>query len=305
MLKRDLTLEECSFDKISQRIRRLGKFPGVDISRITSLVASSIVDGIATSRIDDLTADISISLSTEHPDYGLLAARIMVSNWHKQTSPSVVDTFEKMSDIVSPEFLDLVRVHGETLEGIVDYKRDEFFDWFGLATMKKIYCTKLDGVTVERPQHVYLRVALFLCGNDTKRLRETYALLSKHKYTHASPTLFNAGMKTSQLASCYLATTGDSLDDIFKAFHDVGRISKLGGGIGMDISTIRSKGSAIRGTNGVSDGIIPMLRVANTVISYVNQSGEWPRDTLEYCVPGQQTTNVSLFSGRVWSGYVV
>lgn len=274
VLKRDGTLEECSFDKISQRIRRLGKFPGVDNSRITSLVASSIVDGIATSKIDDLTADIAMSLSTEHPDYGALAARIMVSNWHKQTCDSVGETFGKMKDVLSPDFWALVERHSATLEGLVDYKRDELFDWFGLSTMKKIYCTKVDGVLVERPQHVYLRVALYLCGDDTKRLKDTYTLLSKHKYTHASPTLFNAGMRLSQLASCFLMQMPDSLDDIFGSFHRVARISKLGGGIGMDISGIRSKGAPIKGTNGASDGIVPMLRVANGVISYINQSGK-------------------------------
>lgn len=274
VVKRDGSSEEVSFDKISKRIKQLSsKLPGVDVSRVTSIVASSVVEGIATSRIDDLTADVAISLSTEHPDYGALAVKIAVSNFHKQTSDNVLQTFEALSDVLSEKFMETVRDHAEELQSMIDYKRDEMFDWFGLATMRKIYCTKLDDAIVERPQHVYLRVAIHICGGDMKRTKETYTLLSRHKYTHASPTMFNAGMKRSQLASCFLLGSQDSLDSIFETMHTCAQISKLGGGIGLDISGIRSKGAPIKSTNGHSDGIIPMLKVANSVISYVNQSG--------------------------------
>lgn len=267
--------EDVSFDKIASRLRRLSgtKLSAIDVGRLVSLTASSMFDGISTSQLDELTAEISVSLASEHPDYGSLAARIIVSNWHKQTNDSVIETFRSMSSALSPAFMELAEEHAEDLQACVDYKRDYDFDFFGIRTFQRIYCTKIDGKSIERPQHVYLRVALAIGGADLKRVRECYALMSKKKYTHASPTLFNAGMKTQQLASCFLSNMEDSLDGIFKSLHDVAQISKLGGGIGMHVGNVRSKGSLIRSTNGASDGIIPMLQVANQVIRYVNQSG--------------------------------
>jgi len=267
--------EDVAFDKIASRLKRLCgiKLPSVDVGRLVSLTAGSMFDGISTVQLDELTAEISVSLASEHPDYGSLAARILVSNWHKQTNESVIETYRAMSSALSTTFMDIAEEHAEELQTFVEYKRDFHFDFFGIRTFQKIYCTKIGGKNIERPQHVYLRVALAIGGNDMKRVRECYALMSKKKYTHASPTLFNAGMKTQQMSSCYLADMEDSLDGIFKSLHDIAQISKLGGGIGMHVGNVRSKGSLIRSTNGSSDGIIPMLKVANEVIRYVNQSG--------------------------------
>jgi hypothetical protein len=271
VLTRSGVAEDVAFDKIASRLRRLSshfkKPTSLDIGRLVSLTAGSMYDGISTVKLDELTAEISVSLASEHPDYGLLAARILVSNWHKQTNDSVIETYRAMSSALSPTFLEMAEEHAEELQTFVDYKRDNDFDFFGIRTFQKIYCTKIDGANIERPQHVYLRVALAIGGNDMKRVRECYALMSKKKYTHASPTLFNAGMKTQQLSSCFLQNMDDSLDGIFKSLHDVAQISKLGGGIGMHVGGVRSKGSLIRSTNGSSDGIIPMLKVANSVVS--------------------------------------
>lgn len=279
VIKRNGDAEAVSFDKISARLRMLtqNKLCGVDIGRLTSLVIPSMHDGISTSKIDDLSADIAITLASEHPDYGTLASRIMVSNWHKETSESILETFESMQQALDPAFLERVRVHATELQSMIDYKRDYDFDFFGLSTFQAIYCTKINGKLIERPQHVYLRTALALCGGgddgDIKRVKETYNAMSRKKFTHASPTLFNSGMRISQLASCYLMGTEDSLNSIFRAFGDVAQISKLGGGIGLHVHAVRAKGALIQSTNGHSDGIIPMLRCANAIISYVNQSG--------------------------------
>jgi ribonucleotide reductase alpha subunit len=275
VLTRTGTFEDVSFDKIASRLKRLchGRVSSVDVGRIVSLTASSLYDGISTAQLDELTAEISVSLASEHPDYGTLAARILISNWHKSTDDSVFETWRSMSEALSAEFMERAEGHAEELQAMVDYKRDMDFDFFAIRTFQKIYCTKIDGKLVERPQHVYLRVALAIGGDDMKRVRESYTLMSKKKFTHASPTLFNAGMRTQQLASCFLLGMQDSLDDIFSALHSVGRISKLGGGVGMHVSEVRSKGAAIKSTSGTSDGLVPMLRVANDVICYINQSG--------------------------------
>jgi len=201
--------EDVAFDKIASRLKRLCgiKLPAVDVGRLVSLTAGSMFDGISTVQLDELTAEISVSLASEHPDYGSLAARILVSNWHKQTNESVIETYRAMSSALSTTFMDIAEEHAEELQTFVEYKRDFHFDFFGIRTFQKIYCTKIGGKNIERPQHVYLRVALAIGGNDMKRVRECYALMSKKKYTHASPTLFNAGMKTQQLASCFTENT--------------------------------------------------------------------------------------------------
>lgn len=288
VVKRSGSFEEVNFEKITERIRKLSwNLPRVDPALIVTQIASSIVDGISTEAIDHLTAEISISLGADHPDYGKLAARIAVSNIHKKTSDSVIETFERMSSIVSPDFLERARKYAGELQDLVDYRRDYDFDYFGIKTLEKLYCTSIDGRLVERPQHMYLRVALAVCGNDDdfSRVRETYNLMSLKYFTHASPTLFNAGMNVQQLSSCFLDSSDDSLDGIFTCLHRCARVSKYGGGLGVNISSIRSKGAPIKGTNGISDGIIPMLRVANNVASYVNQSGKRKGSLAVYLEP--------------------
>lgn len=273
VLKRDNTHEEVAFDKISARLRKLtgGKLPHVDLAKITSLVVTNMHDGISTSKIDELAADACVSLLTEHPEYGTLGARILVSNWHKNTSDSVLDTYEQLASVLSEEFMDTVRTHAADFQAMIDYKRDYDFDFFAIKTLEKIYCGRVDGVLVERPQHMYLRVAIALHGTDLKKVKETYTLMSKKKFTHASPTLFNAGLKVQQMSSCYLHHCGDSLAEICDSWRDIASISKLGGGIGVHVHHVRSKGAPIISTNGTSDGLIPMLRVMNSVVSYVNQ----------------------------------
>lgn len=288
VVKRSGAFEEVNFEKIAERIKILcWNLHEIDAALIVTHVASSIVDGITTEAIDHLTAEIAVSMGADHPDYGILAARIAMSNIHKKTSDGVMDTFERMATALSPSFLELARAHADELQEMIDYRRDYDFDYFGIKTLERMYCTKVDGTLIERPQHMYLRVALAVCGadGDLARVKETYDFMSRRFFTHASPTLFNAGMKVQQLASCFLLGMGDSLDGIFECFHESARISKYGGGIGINISAVRSKGAPIHGTNGHSDGIIPMLKVANSVACYVNQSGKRKGSLATYMEP--------------------
>ena len=277
VLKRNGSTEPVAFDKIQKRLKRLADIKpeiNVDVSKVTARVCSNIHDNISTVRLDELTADIAQSLTTEHPDYGTLASRILVSNLQKNTDDDVLETFMRMKDVVSKEFLDLATKHADYLQTLVDYTRDYNFDFFGLKTMERMYLTKIDGVIVERPQHMFLRVALAIWGDDIHSLGDTYEALSLKKCTHASPTLFNAGTLNQQLNSCYLlGVEGDSVEDIFDTFKKSALISKHGGGIGLHVTGVRGKGARIRGTNGHSDGLVPMIRVANTVATYINQGG--------------------------------
>jgi len=288
VMKRNGILEPVSFDKIMQRIHRLC-WPehskpthkgsrtqtglSVDVSRIVGSICASIVDGITTTKLDDLTADKAASLVTVHPDYGILAARIGISNLQKKTSDSVVDTFTGMSYLLNEDFKNNVLKYGDAYQNIVNYDRDFDFDYFGFKTMERMYLTKVDGKIVERPQHTYLRIAIALWGDDLDKVKETYDALSLRKFTHASPTIFNAGLKNCNLASCFLVHLPDSLHDIFKVLGDCSQMSKYGGGIGLNISDIRGRGSRIGGTNGESDGIVPMLKVFDATSSYANQGG--------------------------------
>ena len=284
--KRNGSSEQVSFDKIMTRIQKLcwainarpthkGNRPqyglGVDVSKIVASVCSSVVDGIPTAKIDELTADKSASMVTEHPNYGILAARISISNLHKQTTDNILATYTKMADLLSGEFMDNVRNNCDAYESFVNYDNDYDFDYFGFKTVEKMYLTRVNGVIVERPQHVYLRVAIALWGDDIDKVRETYEALSAHKFTHASPTLFNAGLKNSNLASCFLSKVGDSMKEIYEALGECAQMSKHGGGVGLHITNIRGAGSKIKGTNGTSDGIVPMLKVFDATASYSNQ----------------------------------
>ncbi|ABT15231.1 ribonucleotide reductase large subunit [Paramecium bursaria Chlorella virus NY2A] len=288
VLKRDGSKENISFDKILQRIQRLcwpinskPVYKGsramtglsVDVSKIVASVCASIVDGISTVQLDELTADKSASMTTEHPDYGILAARISVSNLQKQTHDKITDAYAEIAHLLSNDFKENIEKHADEYQSFIDYDRDYDFDYFGFKTMERLYLTKVNNKIVERPQHVYLRVAIGLWGSDIARVKETYDALSCRKFTHASPTLFNAGFKKAQLASCFLVTVEDSLGDIYKVLGDCAQLSKHGGGLGINISEIRGRGSRINGTNGESDGIVPMLKVFDTTSAYANQGG--------------------------------
>lgn len=292
VVKRDGKREFVNFDKITMRIERLcwplGASPTkseddapvdddvliVDASKIAATVCASVVDGITTERLDELTADAAAGMSTEHPDYGVLAARIVVSNLQKQTSDDVLETYERMASLLDPIFLEHVRANRDAFQSMVHYDRDFDFDYFGFKTMEKLYLTKVHGKIVERPQHMFLRVAVAIWGSDVERVKETYDAMSVKMFTHASPTLFNAGLKNQQLSSCFLlGVEDDSIAGIYDALTKCAHISKYGGGIGMHISNVRCKGSKIHGTNGESDGIVPMAKVFDATAAYVNQGG--------------------------------
>jgi ribonucleoside-diphosphate reductase alpha subunit len=291
VVKRNGQKEPVSFDKVLQRIRKSARGLSVTADIIAQQVLARIVDGIKTSDLDELTAQMAASLCTTHPDWGVLAARIAVSNHHKSTEASfsrVVQilssqrapkTGEEMS-YLSDTLVSFVEKHGVVLDAMIDYGRDYEFDYFGFKTLEKGYLLRdTAGRVVERPQHMWMRVACGLwCGAAEEiafpRIRDTYDLLSKKFFTHATPTLFNAGTPRPQLSSCYLlAMAEDSIAGIYKTLGDCAAISKYAGGIGLHVHNIRARGSLIRGTNGASNGLVPMLRVFNNTARYVDQGG--------------------------------
>jgi ribonucleoside-diphosphate reductase alpha subunit len=271
VIKRDGRLEAVHFEKITNRLRKLcvvpPAIPAADVSKVAQHACAAIYDRIKTETLDHITADAAIALATEHPDYSALAARVLVSDLQKNTHASVLTVYANLQHVVSPEFSHVIHSCADTLDAMLDFSRDFKFDYFGFKTLQKAYLLK-----GERPQHMYLRVAVGLWGMDMERVSETYDALSTHQFTLASPTLFNSGTKTPQLSSCFLlGVHTDSLDTIFETMHKAATISKYGGGIGMHVSSIRGKGSLIKSTNGTSDGLVPMLKVANEVFKYVNQ----------------------------------
>ncbi len=290
VLKRDGRLEPVHFDKITGRLDALRRIEpaldGADVVKVAAQVCAVVHDGITTARLDEVAADVAAALSTDHPDYGLLAARVLVSNLQKTTADGVLEAYERMADVLNPEFLETVRAHAADFQAMVRYDRDYVFDYFGFKTVEKLYLTRVADKVVERPQHMWLRVAIALWGADLPRVRETYEYLSTGKFTHASPTLFNAGLKRQQLASCFLtAIDEDSIEGIFESMARCAKISKFGGGIGLHVSGVRSKGARIRGTNGASDGLVPMLRVFNAITCYINQGGKRKGSIAVYLEP--------------------
>jgi ribonucleotide reductase alpha subunit len=299
--KRDNTFEDISFDKVLRRIRNLCEdLPGVDADEIAQKVCARIYDGVKTSELDELAAQMCATLVTTHPDYGTVAARIIVSNHHKNTSPSfsetigmlyhATDVHKKHNPLITQELWEIVQAHKEKLNSVIDYQRDFLFDYFGFKTLERSYLIKVDGRIVERPQHLWMRVALGIHGWDIKEALETYEYMSTRMFTHATPTLFNAGTPRSQMSSCYLIQLQeDSIQGIYKTLGDCAQISKYAGGIGMHIHNVRAKGAYIRGTNGTSTGIIPMLRVFNDTARYVNQC--FGKDTIVYSSKGPKTVD--------------
>lgn len=290
--KRDGRFEQLSFDKIIYRLRKLcndknlGTLSNIDPDIIAQKVVSSIYDGVTSMELDEEAARIAISM-TEHIEYSKLASRITISNLHKSTHECFsevmellwanTDKNEKHAPIIADDIIEIVRQHKNTLNFAIDYSRDYNFDYFGFKTLEKSYLMKIFNKelgkmkVVERPQHLYMRVAIGIHKDDIENVLKTYNLISQHFYTHASPTMFNAGSRLGNLSSCFLIGTDDNIEGIFKTITDCGKISKVGGGIGVHISNIRAKGSIIRGTNGTSDGIIPMLKVYNETCKYINQ----------------------------------
>lgn len=299
--KRNGQYEEISFDKVLKRIRTLWAYPpslstGISPDEIAQKVCSRIYDGVRTSELDELAAQICATLVTHHPDYGILAARIAISNHHKNTSPSFSETISTLynatdvhgmkSSLVSNELWEITQVYKEKLNAAIDYGRDfANLDYFGFKTLERSYLLKVKGRIVERPQHMWMRVALGIHGWDIKEVIETYELMSQRYFTHATPTLFNAGTPMAQLSSCYLLGIDDSVSGMYKAIGDCAQISKYAGGIGVHAHDIRAHGSHIRGTNGTSSGIIPMLRVFNTTARHINQAGKRAGSIAVYLEP--------------------
>jgi ribonucleoside-diphosphate reductase alpha chain len=293
--KRDGRLEQLSFDKVIYRLRKLcndknlGLLTNIDPDIIAQKVVSSIYDGVTSMELDEEAARIAISM-TEHIEYSKLASRITISNLHKSTHECFSEVMELLynnvdknnnhAPIIADDVIEIIRKYKNELNFAIDYSRDYNFDYFGFKTLEKSYLMKIFDTdsnrmkVVERPQHLYMRVAVGIHKDDLPNILKTYELISQHLYTHASPTLFNAGGRLASLSSCFLKGSYDSIEGIFKTITDCAKISKVGGGIGVHVSNVRAKGSIIRGTNGQSDGIIPMLKVYNETAKYVNQSGK-------------------------------
>jgi ribonucleoside-diphosphate reductase alpha subunit len=285
--KRNGSTESVSFNKVLQRIRKASKGLAVNPDAIAQQVLARIVNGIRTSDLDELTAQMSASLCTTHPDWGTLASRIAVSNHHKNTEMNFTKVVEILSNqvnksgdslsYISSDVTTFVSKHGQALDAYIKHERDYDFDYFGFKTLEKSYLLKnTEGKVIERPQHMWMRVAVGIwhkTGN-LEQIFETYDLLSQKFMTHATPTLFNAGTPRPQLSSCYLlAMSSDSIAGIYKTLGDCAAISKYAGGIGLHLHNIRARGSLIKGTNGTSNGLVPMLRVFNNTARYVDQGG--------------------------------
>jgi ribonucleoside-diphosphate reductase alpha chain len=288
VIKRDGRRESVKFDKITARIERLcyGLDPNyVEPLEIAKKVITGIFDGVETSKLDNLAAETAASLTTRHSDYALLAARIAISNLHKNTNKSFSGTIKRLytyidpktntnASLISKETYDVVKKHAALLDSTIIYDRDFGYDYFGFKTLEKSYLLKIDGNIAERPQHMLMRVAVGIHGADVDSAIETYNLLSERWFTHATPTLFNAGTPKPQLSSCFLLTMkDDSIEGIYDTLKQCAKISQSAGGIGLSIHNVRATGSYIKGTNGTSNGIVPMLRVFNDTARYVDQGG--------------------------------
>ena len=284
--KRNGEKEIVSFDKILQRIKKAGSKVGIQINytALAMKVIDQLYDNITTTQIDELTADQCASLSSTHPDYNVLAGRIIISNHQKNTSDSFSNVMEQLflfkdkhgkeSPLVSNELYQIVKDNSDVLDSFCLYSRDYLIDYFGFKTLERAYLMKTNKKIVERPQHMWLRVAIGIHGDNIERVKETYDFMSQKYFTHATPTLFNAGTKRPQLSSCFLlAMEDDSISGIYNTLSDCANISKWAGGIGLHIHNVRATGSHIRGTNGTSNGIVPMLRVFNNTAKYVDQGG--------------------------------
>ncbi len=287
VVKRDGRKEPMMFDKITARVRKLcyGLNDLVDPVKVAMRVIEGLYDGVTTSELDNLAAEISATLTTAHPDYAKLAARISVSNLHKNTKKSFSETMKDLHEYVNPrtgkkapllsdEVYKVVSENADVLDSTIIYNRDFGYDYFGFKTLERSYLLKLNGKIVERPQHMLMRVSIGIHLNDLESAIETYELMSKKYFTHATPTLFNSGTPKPQMSSCFLlAMKDDSIDGIYDTLKNTAKISQSAGGIGLSIHNVRATGSYIAGTNGTSNGIVPMLQVFNDTARYVDQGG--------------------------------
>ncbi|WP_438711945.1 ribonucleoside-diphosphate reductase subunit alpha [Aquimarina muelleri] len=285
--KRDGRKEPIMFDKITARVRKLcyGLNSLVDPVKVAMRVIEGLYDGVTTSELDNLTAEIAATMTITHPDYAKLAARISISNLHKNTkktfSEVVTDLYEyvnsrtgKKAALIADDVYDVITANKEKLDSTIIYNRDFGYDYFGFKTLERSYLLKINGEIAERPQHMLMRVSIGIHLNDLDAAIETYELMSKKYFTHATPTLFNAGTPKPQMSSCFLLTMqDDSLNGIYDTLKQTAKISQSAGGIGLSIHNVRATGSYIAGTNGNSNGIVPMLQVFNDTARYVDQGG--------------------------------
>lgn len=295
VIKRDGSYEPVSFDKITKRISDLCYgLTHVDPLLVAKETINGIFSGIKTAELDNLSANICATKSHHHPEYNLLGGRILSSNIAKTTSPVYIDVVRALhvEGIVSEAFYNVVRKFPEVIQGYIDYERDYLFDFFAVKTLERSYLFKIKDKIVERPQHLWMRVAIQIHGLSglspeeyLPLIKETYNLTSTMYFTHATPTLFNAGTPKPQLSSCFLLSSEDNLEDIFKTVSDVAKISKWAGGIGLSLSNIRSKGSLIKGTNGKSEGIVPLCKTLEMVGRYINQGGKRQGSIAVYLEP--------------------
>jgi len=281
VIKRNGERVPVSFDQILQRIRMLSnELEHVNPDLVAQKVCNQLQDGMNTSQLDEFAAETCAMMQARfHPNYGKLAARILISNHHKNTPSTLLACVEQLYhgsvQLVSDEYHDVVCKHADTYQQMIDYSRDNMFDYFGFKTLEKGYLLHQNGKSIERPQHMWMRVAVQLHGADFNRVQETYDALSLGYFIHATPTLFNAGTLKPQLSSCFLLTMNDdSIQGIYKTLGDCAQISKWAGGIGLSVHNIRARGSRIKGTNGEATGIVPMLKVFNDTAKYVNQGGK-------------------------------
>ncbi|WP_242083012.1 ribonucleoside-diphosphate reductase subunit alpha [Aestuariivivens sediminis] len=287
VVKRDGRKEQVMFDKITARVRKLcyGLNELVDPLKVTMRVIEGLYDGVTTSELDNLAAEIAATMTTAHPDYARLAARISVSNLHKNTKKTFSEVMQDLYTYVNPrtgkdapllsdEVYKVIMEHKDRLDSTIIYNRDFGYDYFGFKTLERSYLLKLNGKIVERPQHMLMRVSVGIHLEDIESAIETYELMSKKYFTHATPTLFNSGTPKPQMSSCFLLTMKeDSIDGIYDTLKQTAKISQSAGGIGLAMHNIRATGSYIAGTNGTSNGIVPMLRVFNDTARYVDQGG--------------------------------
>jgi ribonucleoside-diphosphate reductase alpha chain len=287
VVKRDGRKEPVMFDKITERVRKMcyGLNKIVDPVKVAMRVIEGLYDGVTTSELDNLAAEIAATMTTAHPDYAKLAARIAVSNLHKNTKKSFSETMKDLYVYVNPrtgnkaplladDIYEIIEKNADKLDSTIIYSRDFNYDYFGFKTLERSYLLKLNGLIAERPQHMLMRVSIGIHKNDIDEAIATYELMSKKYFTHATPTLFNSGTPKPQMSSCFLLQMqDDSIDGIYDTLKQTAKISQSAGGIGLSIHNIRATGSYISGTNGTSNGIVPMLRVFNDTARYVDQGG--------------------------------
>ena len=297
VIKRNGLKEEVSFDKVTRRIKKLcyELAPELNPILIAQKVCSQIYNNVSTVELDELTAQICISMETTHLDYGVLASRIIISNNHKSTSPSLSETIYQLYNnrdknnqqcpLIAGDVYEIIMKNKDKLNAVIHYDRDFLFDYFGFKTLEKAYLMRSNGKIVERIQHLFMRVSIGIHKEDLKSAIQSYELMSQKYFTHATPTLYHSGTPHAYFASCFLLGMEDSVKGIYKAISDCAEISAGAGGIGISLSKIRSKNSYIRGANGTSNGIIPLCRVLNETARHINQAGKRPGSIAVYIEP--------------------